>query len=278
LVTGLTQPTGETVAPPSAPARVPKKLSRRFVVVYITLGLILAASLGVLAYVTLRPDFNSEPQWSSWQPKQARLPLMAKEIADYVGPTYQFAKGGQLLAIVPSPPAVTVGTQNVSIVAVSTPVKVGASHSVTQQNVTRLEQGETEMYTLCGLGTQCAIASGKPSIARGRLVRRQGLEVALYTFKYIPAIKSVLVYMPPGPQEGPPTVLYFTRESLSGRLDIPLSQTLKPATLANPHRVGKEAPDEAALIDQLTLPNLFASGLVQLPASGALLVLSPLPV
>jgi hypothetical protein len=244
----------------------------RFAIIYAALALILAGSLGALVINALRPGFSSGPKWSSWQPQPARLPLMAKEIADHVGPNYQFAKGGQLVAIVPSPPAVTVGTDNISIVAISTPVKVGSKLSTTQQNVTKLEPGETEMYTLCGLGEQCAIASGTPSESRGRLVRRQGLEVALYTFKYIPAVKSVLMYMPPGPNADAPGVLYFTRESLSGRLELPLDQTLSPKT---PHRVGHDDPTESAVIDALTLPHLYSSGLIQLPASGALLALTP---
>jgi hypothetical protein len=169
---------------------------------------------------------------------------------------------------------VTVGTENISIVAVSTPVKLGNRQSMTQRNVTSFEPGDTQMYTLCGLGNQCAIPSGKPSIERGRLVRRQGLEVALYTFKYIPSVKSVLMYMPPGPESGPPAVLYFTRESLSGRLDAPLEETLASN---GPHKPGKQKPAETNLIDALTLPNLYASGLIQLPASGALLTLNPIP-
>ena len=36
--------------------------------------------------------------------------------------------------------------------------------------------GETVMYTLCGLGARCAIATGTPSVSRGRLIRREALE------------------------------------------------------------------------------------------------------
>ena len=44
---------------------------------------------------------------------------VAKEIADHVAPEYHLAKGSQLVAVVPSPPAVTAGTQNVAINAVA---------------------------------------------------------------------------------------------------------------------------------------------------------------
>ena len=61
----------------------------------------------------------------------------------------------------------------------------------------QLEPGKTEMYSFCGLGAHCSIATGKPSQTRGQLVRREALETALYTFKYMPVIDSVIVFMPP---------------------------------------------------------------------------------
>src|SRR5205814_8586472 len=53
------------------------------------------------------------------------------------------------------------------------------------------------MYSLCGLGPSCSIASGTPSQERGRLVRREILELALYTFKYESGIQSVIAFIPP---------------------------------------------------------------------------------
>ena len=52
-------------------------------------------------------------------------------------------------------------------------------------------------YSLCGGGSSCAIATGTPSVARGTLVRREILELALYTFKYVGGIKNVIAFMPP---------------------------------------------------------------------------------
>ena len=192
---------------------------------------------------------------------------MAKEIANHVAPQYRFVNGGQLVAAVASAPAVTAGTATVGIVAVSTRSRTGGKESVSQ-----LDPGTTVMYTLCGLGTHCAIASGKATVERGQLIRREGLEVALYTFKYISSVNSVLIYVPPAQQAGAPSapVLYFTRESLSGRLALPLNETLP---LATPPRAGQGNPTEAAVLDALTLPHLYASGLIQLQIGGALLAL-----
>ena len=53
------------------------------------------------------------------------------------------------------------------------------------------------MYTLCGLADGCSIAEGEPSPARGELLRRQALELALYSFTYLDGIGSTLVLFPP---------------------------------------------------------------------------------
>jgi len=266
LVPGLTQTSPEAAAPVFAAP--PRHVSLQFAFVYGALGLILVGSLAALVVFGLRPGFSSSPKWSPWKPQPGPPLTMAKEIANYVGPRYRFPDGGQLLAVVSSAPAVTAGTDTIGIVAVATRSQTGG-----KQTVDELAPGSAVMYTLCGLGTHCAIATGKPTVARGQLVRREGLEAALYTFKYIPAVNSVLIYVPPGPAvKGAPSapLLYFTRESLSGRLDLPLDETLP---LKNPPRAGQPDPTESALLDALTLPHFFASGLIELQVGGALLTL-----
>ena len=128
------------------------------------------------------------------------------------------------------------------------------------------------MYTLCGLGNHCSIATGQPSESRGRLVRREGLELALHTFKHVPAVDSVLVFMPPAKGSPATTALFFQRGDLAGRLKIPLKETLP---LASPPPAGKDDPTEGPLIDALTLPHLFVTQLIQLQVGGALLALTP---
>jgi hypothetical protein len=268
--------TRSTAAPPDTAAAVapPAGSSRaRFAVVYAALTLILVGSVTALIVFGLAP-IGSSSKWSSWRPASAGPLVMAKEIADHVGPEYEFANGDQLLAVVPSAPAVTAGTQTVGIIAVSTRASNGT------QDVAQLDPGTAVMYTLCGLGIHCAIATGTPSDARGVIVRREALEVALYTFKYVHAVDSVLIYVPPTNLQGAPNspILYFTRESLSGRLNVPLHDTL---SLKSPPRAGgakvqaQNDPTEKGLLDALTLPHFFASGLIELQVGGALLALVP---
>jgi hypothetical protein len=243
--------------------------TRRFIAVYAALGVVLVGSIVAFVVFALRPTISPSAAWSSWRPSGGATSKVAKEIADHVAPEYHLdKKGTQLVAVVPSPPAVTAGTQNVAINAV-------AVHSSQTGNtdVTQLEPGKTEMYSLCGLGTHCSIASGEPSQTRGQLVRREALETAMYTFKYIPLIDSVIVFMPPNKNiPDQTTVLFFQRQNLSERLKQPLTTTLplhKPPLPAAVNSV------EGPTIDALTLPSLYTSNLTQLQSGGALLILMP---
>ena len=72
------------------------------------------------------------------------------------------------------------------------------------------------MYSLCGLGTSCSIATGKASVERGELVRREILELALYTFKYVGGVKNVIAFMPPRPGDSPKYVVYLQKSDVEG--------------------------------------------------------------
>src|SRR5207248_6497915 len=90
-------------------------------------------------------------------------------------------------------------------------------------------------YNLCGFGQNCAISQGKDSTERNELLRREALELALYTFKYDHDLQSLVTFMPPAlgaPQKG---VLFFRRQDLSVPLEHPLAATLPaPKTTLKP--------------------------------------------
>jgi hypothetical protein len=243
-------------------------VTRRFIAVYAALGIVLVGSVVAFVVFALRPTISPTAAWSSWNPSSGKTPSVAKQIADHVAPRYRLSQGSQLVAIVPSAPAVTAGTQNVAINAVAIRQPESGTTDVKQ-----LFPGKTEMYSFCGLGEHCAIATGQPSQTRGQLVRREALETALYTFKYVPLIDSVIVFMPPRrDMPNQTTVLFFERERLSSRLKMPLSDTLP---LRKPPPSDQVNTMEGGTIDALTLPSLYTSNLTQLQSGGALLVLTP---
>ena len=62
----------------------------------------------------------------------------------------------------------------------------------------------------------CSIASGKPSPERHLLLRREALELALYTFKYMTASTRSSVFLPPPPGgETASTVAFFLQRATS---------------------------------------------------------------
>ena len=132
-----------------------------------------------------------------------------------------------------------VGAQQIQFVAVPGPVD--------QYDI--INGAQTVAYEMCGLGEHCSIASGTPSTDRDRLLRREALEIALYTFKYVGSTDAVVVFMPPPPGATTSWALLFQKQNYGGELGHPITKTLAepapdPATLAN--------SSERDLVEQLT--------------------------
>ena len=254
------------VAPPAPPRDY---FAARFIAVYAALVAILVGATGALVAFGIHPGFGGGTRWSAWRPPSGSAATMTKEIADHLAPDYRLQSGAEVDAIVPSAPTVTAGTSTISIGAV-------AIHQTTgHTDVQPVSDSSTTMYTLCGLGSHCSIRTGKPSITRGQLVHREGLEVALYTFKYVHGIQSVIVFMPPAVGATATTVLYYQRSDLQYPLSRPLRDTLP---LALPPRSTTTDTVEGGTIDALTYPHLYTSALTQLQPGGALLILTPIPI
>ena len=156
--------------------------------------------------------------------------------------------------------------------------------------------GHTIAYNLCGIGSSnCSITAGKASPDRLLLLRREALELALYTFKYIDGVQNVVAILPPGhtvagcsgicPTPHQKTsvkavdvALLFVKAELQPWLDKPLSATF-------PERFPPEVPElslwkqtpEAGLVAQITERGLFSEKLVQAQDGSNLIVLDPQP-
>jgi hypothetical protein len=245
-----------------------KRYTGRFAVAYVTLGVVLTAAVTGLVVLVIRPGHTESPPWSAWKPKNGNITNMTKQIADRVASQYRIAEdGAQLLAVIPSAPVITNGNSPV-------PLKAIAIRRAPESNtgIRILGTEKTRMYTFCGLGRNCSIEGGTPTATRGRLVRREALETALYTFKFVPSVDSIIAFMPPAPGATTMNVLFLEKEQLKDQLKEPISKTLP---LATPPLPDAEDLAEAATIDKLTLKNIFTFQYTAIQTGGAAIILDP---
>ncbi len=213
----------------------------RFAVAYLLLGAAVGAGIGTFIVLLQRPEAPPPPPWSSWQPAASSTSSRLVEIARHVGQSYRLPSGDQLTAVQVG--GSQGGQENVQGIAV---LNKGAPQQVDEQ----YGEDDTAFYILCGGADNCSIPEGKPSRARGTVLRREALELALYTLEYTHPIDNVLVFFPPGPREKSlSSTLFFHRDDLSSHLKQPLRATLPQV---KPPLPGKIAPKEEKTVNDLT--------------------------
>jgi hypothetical protein len=261
--------------PPAAPLTVGASRYRsRFGFVFgalLGLGLLAVALTALVAGGGSRG--SSVPAgWSDWRPTSDDHVAAAKEIALHVGRKYRLANGNQLVAVYAGPLEIA-----------SLPLSVAIRSAPVGGNI-ELVEGDAMLYTLNGLGPRGSIPAGKPSPDRHLLLRREALELSLYTFRFIDGVDHVITLLPPPPQDAaaattagagkPPTqALFFRPGDLERQVEAPLRFTIPPAT-PRPERIPSR---EKQLIDSLTRGNLFLSSFQQAQDGRAYLVLDRLP-
>ncbi len=276
--TGPTPSTGQTLTeppPPHGSGPVVHQAAGRFraiTIVLVLVGLLALIFAGGLA--SSKTKIEASAGWSAWAPSTSST-AAAQQIADQVGPQYKGSDGKQLVAV-------TGGELKLA----NLPVHIAIRGASGGSNV-EIVQGNSVLYTLCGLGPHCSIATGKPSTARMLLLRREALELALYTFKYVDGTDNVVVLMPPRPgernitlstgkstiAENQGTALLFQRKDYEAQLSQPLTATLPEAV---PTIAEMPKAPEASEVDTLTGPDMFLVSIVEGQDASAYLVLDPL--
>jgi hypothetical protein len=250
-------------APPPADAKPPVTASKHAHKFRLVLGALVGIAIGsVGAALLLASGRGPEPagKWSSWHPSSTNVSDGAQQIADHVAPTYRQTDGDQLVGVTGGP--LKLGQLNLS-------VRIAVADSSTR-NI-GIVRGRTVLYQLCGLGARCSIARGKPSAERFLLLRREALELALYSFRYLDGVDSVVALMPPAPGQKPQNAVFFQRQPLKPALDRPLPQTLPspPPTVSG---LVQES-SQATLVSQVTNPSIFCYSFEPAQDLGAFLVL-----
>jgi hypothetical protein len=203
----------------------------------------IAAIIGIaVAVVGISPGGDSGPAWSSWKPSSSGL-QGATEIASHIAGAYR-DQGRQL---------VKVDANDISYKGI--PLLVAMRKSAEEGGAIQVHDEKGVLYQMCGLGVNCQIDSGRPSKERMLLLRREGLELALYSFRYLKDVKQVVVLIPATPGKAQTIALYFSRDELRPELDRPLTSSLLPR--APTTKTVTLSPD-ARLVDQTTNPYLFS--------------------
>jgi len=257
------EPPAAQPVPPAHEQRWPHRL--RFLAVYGLLGLALGAGIAGVAVFANR-SIHPAPAWSAWRPHGGGQGA-AKEIAARVGGEYRLPGGKQLVDVIAKAPSVSPGKTAIPIHYVAIRGTKGQ-----QDRIFPISSSDSVQYSLCGLGPSCAIATGTASVARGRLVRREILELALYTFEYVPGMQSVIAFLPPKPGSQPQYVLYVQKSDLTPELRVPLVDTLR-AKAPLPNAI---PANEVRLVDTVTNPKVYSFTLSQAQQGDAILVLAPL--
>jgi hypothetical protein len=202
------------------------------------------------------------PSWSSWHPTgTADGPT---EIADHVGHEYKLPNGKQLVAVTGGP-----------LVIAGLPITVAIRQTAAQGGDIKLYDGSGVLFRLCGLGPKCAISEGKASTQRHLLLRREALELALYSFRYL-GVSEAVVFLPPRKGQSPTQAVFFQRgdKDLATAVARPLDATLVQQT---PSISGVTRSPDANLVNTITTTKLFKFSFTQANQDArAFLVLDPL--
>jgi hypothetical protein len=245
----------------------------KFRLAYVLLAV--AAVLAAVLFLTVRGGSSQknaagagtiDESWGNFQPAgltQDRI----QQIALHVGSTYRTKGHHQLVAVSASIPPAYQNNLPITQYVLSYQDKGQTSYQavpISSNNV---------LYEMCGLGPQCAIAQGKASTDRFRLLRREALELALYTFHYTD-VGSVVTFLPPKKGQQPQYVFLFlrTRFEQQGLLAKPLNAILTEST---PPPAKAIPAAEAATIDGITEPDLYRFRYTSDQQGGVLLVFDP---
>jgi hypothetical protein len=216
------------------------------------------ALAGVL--VATSSDDSGPPlaaKWSTWEPSTSRMYDGAQEIAEHISRQYQLDSGQQLATIQSGPMQYGIEPIGVAVQPRGGQVEVLDGPGILYGlNVLDDDDKSTDIHT------------------RDRLLKREALELALYSFRYLDEVTMVAVALPAVAKEDGEAkqsrAVFYRPGDLLPQLQEPLAKTLSPTT-PRPKTLSKT---EAGKVDSLVLRNQFDSSIQPLDGRQRYLVLS----
>jgi hypothetical protein len=226
-------------------------------------SLVFAAFAGVLvffAFLVARSDTSNA--WAPYRPKGHDTYDKAQNMANFVAPRYVY--GGSPIAVVQAQPLLFRDTPVDGIAFTRAPARNIGTHF---RQFVPATADSTMTYVFCGQASKCGLpAFGATDVIP--LLKRESLELALYTFKYWPDIDKVVALWPPATESSP--AVYLKRSSLQRFLSKPLDETLpfRPQVTS-----GSLTAAELARVDRLTSDSVYPSSFQQAVNGRTLLLL-----
>ena len=148
----------------------------------LAIGLTAVVALGVI-WATDVGDGDDGLEWSAWAPSDDGVEG-AQQIAEHVAPRYRLANGEQMVHVQAS--GLEAFGVDLSLVMRERPDEGGEIKELA---------GDTVVYRMCGLAERCAM-KGKGTVRRAMFLRREALELALYSLRYLRGVDQVFVFLP----------------------------------------------------------------------------------
>jgi hypothetical protein len=239
-----------------------KTYGRRFVLANL---LVVAGFAGVIVLFAFLVSNNAAKQpWSEYKPKGGDVFDKAQNMVDHVAPKYRY--GGEPIAVVQAQPLLYRDAVVDGIAFLKPPLRqVGG-------RITDFEpSGSTIAYVFCGQAQSCSLPRSSAEQV-GLLLQRESLELALYTFKYWPDVRSIVTLLPANGNSN--AAVYLKRRHVARFLDKPLNRTLPSHDALTADSLTLA---ERATIDRVVVNNTFASRFEQAPNGRTVLLLSDVP-
>jgi hypothetical protein len=219
----------------------------RFGFLWGALAGVAACAAAVTIALLAAPGHSGPPlakDFSPWKPSTSRMLAGAADIASHVSREYVLPSGEQLVSV-----------RSSRIELEGRPLGVAVRPKGGELQVLK---GDGLMYLLASVDPTKA-AKKKGSATRERMLRREAVELALYSFRYLQDITMVAVVLPPpaakdDPQSRP---IFYRPGDLLAQLQKPLARTM----------AGQ------AQVDSLALRNLFHFSIQPLDGELSYLVL-----
>jgi hypothetical protein len=222
----------ERFVPPLSRPRSQLVYGGRFTLAYLILVLVFGGVAALTTYLVVQED---PERWAPFAPKGEGL-ARATNIANFVAKDYR--SGNVQVAVVEAQPPVVQNTPIGLIAVARDHIQQIGGGFITVERADR-----SLFYVLCGLGRACALSA--ETDASQTLLRREALELSLYTFKYMDDIDSVVTLLPPRGEEA--RAVYLRRGAYENLLERPLNRTL---TSTPPHT--SASITDASTVDRLT--------------------------